>query len=95
MKKFLSIILITFLLLTAVFCVPAGAYYNEYLENDLYAECAILLCTDNNEVIFSKSSNKQVKPASLTKVITATVVLNECKDLEELYTIPEDRKSVV
>ena len=89
MKKFLSIILITFLLLTAVFCVPAGAYYNEYLENDLYAECAILLCTDNNEVIFSKSSNKQVKPASLTKVITATVVLNECKDLEELYTIPE------
>lgn len=89
MKRLFSVLLMAVVMATAFMPVKAGAVYNEYLENDLYSECALLLCTDNDEVIFSKSPNMQTKPASLTKVITATVVLNECKNLDEVYTVPE------
>lgn len=88
MKKLLSIILMIMVLM-ASFSFTADALYNEYLENELYSECAILVCTDNNEVIFAKEPDKQTKPASLTKVVTALVVLDELKDLSEVYTVPQ------
>lgn len=89
MKKLSSSLLIFIILALTVFGTGAGAVYNDRLENELYSDCALLLCTDNNEIIFSKNINKQTKPASLTKVVTALVVLSQCSNMDEVYTIPE------
>ena len=88
MKKILSL---AFALLILVLpCVNAqAAIYNNYLEGGFYSECVYLVCTDNDEIIFAKDQNKQNKPASMTKIVTATVVLDEVEDLTQMVTIQQ------
>ena len=87
-KKIISLAIALITILT-LFNIFAFADYNEYLENELYSDSAVLICTDNDEVIFQKNMNKQSKPASMTKVITASVVLENCSDLTQVVTVPE------
>ncbi len=88
MKKTICFILAVFALLSPALALHAGAINcNGYIDT-LYSECYILLCTDNDEVLFSKDINKQTKPASLTKIVTACVILDEVHDLSQTYTIP-------
>ncbi len=90
MKKILSILL-TAIILASTFCMTsANAAYDDVMkEMELYSDCVLLVSTDNNEVIFSKNANKQTPPASLTKIITAIVVLENCSDLSATVTVPE------
>lgn len=90
MKKILSI-LFTAVILISTFCFTnASAAYDDVMEEmKLYSDCLLLVSTDNGEVIFSKNANKQTAPASLTKVITAIVVLENCSDLTATVTVPE------
>lgn len=90
MKKILSILL-TAVLLVSTFCFTnANAAYDDVMESmKLYSDCVLLVSTDNDEVIFAKNANKQSAPASLTKVITAIVVLENCTNLEAVVTVPE------
>ena len=90
MKKILSI-LFTAVILISTFCfTDASAAYDDVMEEmKLYSDCLLLVSTDNGEVIFSKNANKQTAPASLTKVITAIVVLENCSDLTATVTVPE------
>ena len=68
----------------------ANAAYDDVMEEmKLYSDCLLLVSTDNGEVIFSKNANKQTAPASLTKVVTAIVVLENCSDLSATVTVPE------
>ena len=90
MKKILSVVLTALITVSVLLPVTASAaIYNEYIEDGFYSECVLLICTDNDEVIFSLNPNKQTMPASLTKVITASVVLSECTDLSQMVTVPE------
>lgn len=94
MKKLL--ILINCFLLLVPFCTTAfaaeaqqedkvktkGAYYD--IEAPKYeTEIALLVNADTDTVIYSKNADKITAPASLTKLVTAMVVLNECKDLQK------------
>ena len=89
MKKILCVLIVFAAVLSAA-AVPCGAINcNGYIDT-LYSECYILLCTDNDEVLFSKDINKQTKPASLTKIVTASIILNEVHDLKQTYTIPTE-----
>ena len=90
MKKAFCILFAAVMLMTALFSVQAGAVnYNEYIEK-FYSDCFILICTDNEQILFSKDINKQTKPASLTKIVTASVILGEIRDLSQTYTIPTE-----
>lgn len=89
MKRFFSILIITVLLVSVIFCVPTSATYEELFEKEFHSECYYLICTDNNEVIFSNNPDKQVKCASLTKIATATVILENVTDLQQVITVPE------
>ncbi len=76
--------------LCSVFAVPANAAYDEAMESlKLYSDCVLLMSADNGEVIFDKNAGKQTPPASLTKVVTAIVVLENCTDLNKIVTVPE------
>ena len=90
MKKILSILL-TAVLFVSTFCFTnVNAAYDDVMDSmKLYSDCVLLVSTDNDEVIFAKNANKQSAPASLTKVITAIVVLENCTNLETVITVPE------
>jgi D-alanyl-D-alanine carboxypeptidase (penicillin-binding protein 5/6) len=90
MKKAICVLFAALLMLTPLFGVRAGAVnYNQYIEK-FHSDCYILICTDNDQILFSKDINKQTKPASLTKIVTASVILGEIRDLDQTYTIPTE-----
>ena len=91
MKRLLSFLLCVTVALSAFFCIPATAAYNSSMQElDLNAECLLLISADNGEIIFEKDIRKQVAPASLTKIVTAIVVIENCKNLKEVVTVPEE-----
>lgn len=49
-------------------------------------EIALLVNSDTDTVIYSKNANKVTAPASLTKIVTALVVLNKCSNLQKEIT---------
>lgn len=89
MKKLLSILFIAAILASYILCVPSNAAYNDYLNKTTYSECLFLMSSDNNEVIFDKNAGMQTAPASLTKIVTAIVVLENCPDLNAMVTVTE------
>ena len=89
MKKFLIFIISSIIFLSSVFCVTAGASYNSLTETlSLHSENYFFMSLDNDTVIFEKNADKQLLPASLTKIVTATVVLENCGDLSAVVTAP-------
>lgn len=90
MKKLLSVLFIFAILVSSLFSVGANAAYDKAMESlELYSDCVLLVSADNGEIIFEKNAGKQTSPASLTKVVTAIVVLENCENLEETVTVPE------
>ncbi len=59
--------------------MPAHAAYNDEVNFD--AEIVYMESLDRGTVIFNKNSKKKTAEASLTKITTAMVVLENCKDL--------------
>lgn len=83
MKKLTLKYIITFLLIIAIctFCaIPASAFQVSGFE--ITAEGAMLVSLDTGEVIFSKNETKKLYPASLTKLLVATVVLENTADID-------------
>jgi len=90
MKKIISLLILTAVLLSSFFVIPSYAAYDEQMNAlELYSDCAYLVSADNGEVIFDKNAGKQTPPASLTKVVTAIVVLENCTNIEATVTVTE------
>ncbi len=53
----------------------------------LYGAHAALLCAETGEILLSKDMDTPVAPASITKVMTALVVLEHCEDLSQQTTV--------
>lgn len=54
----------------------------------LYSESAVLMGLDSGEVLFQKNSGEKIYPASLTKLMTALVILDQFEDLDHTVTLP-------
>lgn len=52
----------------------------------LNSEGAILIDADSNAILYEKNSTTAYYPASITKVLTAILVLENCKNLEDKVT---------
>ncbi len=83
MKKLVSVILIIGIVL-CTFSVTASASFNSLLETE--ADIVLLVNTDSETVIFDKNADKRTAPASLTKIVTCTLVLENCTDLSTPVT---------
>lgn len=86
MKKTLSIFL-SLLIICTSFCVPAISSSAATYEPDrkIYAQAYLLINLDDDSfpVVAEKNSTEKLYPASLTKIVTAIVVLNNVKDLQQ------------
>lgn len=73
-----------------------GLRIGDGLHNDdidlsgLYSPNAILMDLDSGEVLTGVNEDKRVYPASLTKMMTAIVVLENISDWEESITVPAE-----
>jgi D-alanyl-D-alanine carboxypeptidase (penicillin-binding protein 5/6) len=54
----------------------------------LYSSNAILIRLDDSKVILDKKSEEQIYPASLTKIMTAIVAIENITDLQQYITLP-------
>ena len=86
MKKTLSIFLSLIILCTSL-CLPASFSFAATYEPDrkIYAESYLLINLDDDSfpVVAEKNSTERLYPASLTKIVTAIVTLNNVKDLKQ------------
>lgn len=78
MKKIFSIFLIVIIFIST-FSVGASASFNSLLETE--SDIVLLVNTDSETVIFDKNADKRSAPASLTKIVTCMLVLENCPDL--------------
>ncbi|MBQ8209127.1 MAG: D-alanyl-D-alanine carboxypeptidase [Clostridia bacterium] len=89
MKKSIIFTIILILALMPVFSVCSSAeYYNTHIEN-MKSEAYLLVNTDTGAIVFSHNADKQLKCASLVKIATAAVVVDNCEDLDEIVTVTE------
>ncbi len=86
MKKFLKSICVTLSMVIAfsIFTLPArAARQARYdLPFEPNAQAYVLVSLDTGEVLFEKNSDKQLIPASLTKLLTAYTVMKYVDDLD-------------
>lgn len=61
----------------------------ELSEDELYSSNAILM-RDDGVVLYEKNSSDKMYPASLTKMMTAIVALENIDDLDEKVSIPQE-----
>ena len=83
MRKLLSVFLVIIILIST-FSVTASASFNSLLETE--SDIVLLVNTDSETVIFDKNADKRSAPASLTKIVTCMVVLENCPDLSVKIT---------
>lgn len=82
-KRLFSIILVVFLLCSMA--VPVGAFnINTY---EMHHEAGLVVYLDNDTVIYEKNADEKVYPASITKLMTAIVMLENIDDLESEYIV--------
>ncbi len=85
MRK-LSIIILTLILLmgTLTQSLSALSFKPDF---EIYSEAAYLVNMDTGEVVYSKNGEKQLVPASLTKIMTAIILIEKYEDnITELST---------
>ena len=88
-KKFLALICSVVVILSVVL-IPVSA--QNYAANVKVLNCDVdlLISLDDGSTIVSKNADKPVAPASLTKIMTALVVLRNKPNLEETVTVTEE-----
>lgn len=85
MKKFIIFICCAVLIFTSSIIPASAADYKSAIE--LYSKIDLLINIDSNAVIMDKNSDMPADPSSLTKVMTALVVLQNEKDLSRKITV--------
>ncbi len=84
-KRILATFLCIILSFT-VFCVPASAYKLSGFE--VNAEGVLLASLDTGDVLYTKNIDTRLYPASLTKIMTALIVLENTPNLDsEIITV--------
>lgn len=87
MKKFFSLLFSVLILLSCLVPTSLAAFY-EPAESEVEADIYYLFSADDGTVISEKNIDKQAAPASITKIVTAMVTLENCADLDAIVTVP-------
>lgn len=85
MKKICSLIVILIITLLSS-AVNAESFFED--GKNLYSDNVYMVNLDTDKVVYELNSEKLVYPASLTKVMTCIIAIEECPSLDEVVTIP-------
>ncbi len=78
-KKIITSIIITFILILTIFCNYSSAIYLE-----IHSEAVILIEKETGQIIYSKNANQKMYPASTTKILTAILAIEQLSLDEKL-----------
>ena len=81
-----SLSMLTAIIIFSLFFLPSNIVYAESSPY-LTSEGVTLLDADTGQILFSKNGDKKYYPASTTKIITATIILNEYDNLDTVVTV--------
>ncbi|MCL1975668.1 MAG: D-alanyl-D-alanine carboxypeptidase [Firmicutes bacterium] len=84
MKRLISATILSIILLF-LSATPSKA-----LALDIEAAASILIDADSGRLLWEKNSHSRLPPASLTKILTALVTLEQFDDLTQTFTLPEN-----
>lgn len=87
-KSIIFTIIFIFAFLPCFSLSVSAAYYNNHLE-DMRSTAYLLVNTDTDTVVFAQNENERLKCASLVKIATAAVVVDNCENLDEVITVTE------
>lgn len=82
MKRIITALIVSALIISLVPAVLAD-------EHELSAHSAIVLCADTGDVLFEKNADERMLIASITKIMTAIVVIENSELDEEIVIKPE------
>src|SRR4030042_5362550 len=85
--KFLSVFILIFII--SFLIIPK--YINaddEFI--DITAEAAIIMEYDSGKILWEKNSDKKLYPASITKMMTAIVAIENTSDFNEIVKISKN-----
>jgi len=89
MRKNLYAIFFCIILIFSLFSVPAAAYKPSDFE--VRAEGVVLASLDTGDILYQKNPEERLYPASLTKIMTAVLILENTEDLDkEILTVSYD-----
>jgi len=83
-KKIFSVFFAIFFIFLSVFQCFA-VYYDPETDD---ADIIYMISLDNGAVICDKNSEKRASPASMTKIVTAILTIENCENFDEVITVP-------
>ena len=83
MKRFFCILLSIIFALSSAFTSMASPVWPEYPPEEVQAEGACLMDARSGAVLYGKNMHEHYYPASITKILTALVVIENCDNLDE------------
>lgn len=98
MKKFISVFLAVVIAAVSLFCGAFSANAAVYQPDvELYSKAYMLINLDDDSypVVAEKNQDEKMYPASLTKIVTAMVTLNNVKDLQQEVTVSENAFNIL
>ena len=95
-KNLKKLTLILFLTLITILNMPMNAFaYVDWPENvNVLSEGAILMDADSGAVIYGKNMHEHYYPASITKLLTALIVVENC-NLDDTVTLSVGQKQLL
>lgn len=87
-KRFVSVFLVFIITAVTVFSPFSTASATFTPDQEINSQAAYLVNMDSGEVLYAKNEDQQIIPASLTKIMTAIIVLEEEDDLNRIITAP-------
>lgn len=94
MFKKLTKYILTFLLIISILSCSASAYQLNGFTLNAYT--AILLSLDTGEILYTQNATDKVYPASLTKILTAVVLIENTPDLDaEIITYTKEANNEI
>lgn len=98
MKRFISLLSALIIAVTSLFFGAFSANAAVYEPDvELYSKAYMLINLDDDSypVVAQKNQDEKMYPASLTKIVTAMVTLNNVSDLQEQVTVSESAFNIL
>lgn len=73
-----------------VFAEPEAEEWENAPEPVLSCEACLLVMRSSGQVLYAKDADKKMYPASTTKIMTAMIVLERVKNLDDIVTVDEE-----
>lgn len=88
MRKIISFFVIFIIIFCAVPISASASYKTTGFE--VKSEVALLVSLDTGDVIFEKNADEKRYPASITKIMTAVLLMENCNDLTQEVTVTKE-----